>query len=122
MRLISTIESRRRLTRKIVPCEYQSNPVTKVGMAEPSIRNPLYRSIPMLSHHGNDIFRVSNQTLARVWHPDGFYKEKDKLSKLSNREGFVLSRHLACMGRDQWPLVLGVGGKKIAVIPATGIR
>jgi len=25
---------------------------------------------------------VSNQTLARVWHPDGFYKEKDKLSKL----------------------------------------
>jgi len=26
------------------------------------------------------------------------------------------------MGRDQWPLVLGVGGKKIAVIPATGIR
>jgi hypothetical protein len=91
-------------------------------MAEPSIRNPLYRSIPMLSHHGNDIFRVSNQTLARVWHPDGFYKEKDKLSKLSNREGFVLSRHLACMGRDQWPLVLGVGAKKIAVIPATGIR
>src|SRR5215813_2117069 len=49
MRLISTIESRRRLVRKIVPCEYQSNLVTKLGMAEPSIRNPLYRSIPIAS-------------------------------------------------------------------------
>ena len=47
MRLISTIESRRRLARKIVPCEHQSCSVAKVGIAEPSIRNPLYRSIPI---------------------------------------------------------------------------
>jgi hypothetical protein len=45
MRLISTIELRRRV-RKIVPCEYQSNPVAKLGTAEAVIRNPLYRSIP----------------------------------------------------------------------------
>jgi len=47
MRLISTIESRRRLARKIVPREHQSCSVAKVGIAEPSIRNPLYRSIPI---------------------------------------------------------------------------
>ena len=47
MRLISTIESRRRLARKIIPCEHQSCSVAKIGIAEPSIRNPLYRSIPI---------------------------------------------------------------------------
>jgi hypothetical protein len=43
MRLISTIELRRP-ARKIVPCEYQSNPVAKFGTAEAVIRKPLYRS------------------------------------------------------------------------------
>src|SRR5262249_48980930 len=81
MRLISTIESRRRLVRKIVPWEYQSNPVAKVGMAEPSIRNPLYGSIPMLSHHGNDIFSCQIRL-----YPESVIRmasiRRDKLSKL----------------------------------------
>jgi hypothetical protein len=32
--------------RRIVPWEYQSNPVAKVGTAEPEIRYPLYLSVP----------------------------------------------------------------------------
>jgi hypothetical protein len=31
---------------QIIPCEYQSNPVAKVGFAVPVIRKSLYRSIP----------------------------------------------------------------------------
>src|SRR5262245_40276193 len=45
MRLISTIEPSWPL-RNIVPWEYQSKPVAKVGIAEPAIRESLYRSIP----------------------------------------------------------------------------
>jgi hypothetical protein len=45
MRLTSTIELSRP-GRKTIPCEYQSKPVANVGTAEPSIKNPLYCSIP----------------------------------------------------------------------------
>jgi hypothetical protein len=45
MCLTSTIEPRR-AGRKTIPCEYQSNPVAKVGTGEVIIRKPRYRSIP----------------------------------------------------------------------------
>src|SRR4029077_214819 len=51
MRWTSTIELRLP-GRRTMPWAYQSNPVAKVGTAEPSIRNPLYRSI---SHCLNNI-------------------------------------------------------------------
>ena len=45
MRLTSTIELSRP-GRKTIPCEYQSNPVAKVGFAEVVIRKSSHRSIP----------------------------------------------------------------------------
>jgi hypothetical protein len=42
MRLTSTIELRRP-GRKMIPCEYQSKPVAKVGTAEPSIFSGVHR-------------------------------------------------------------------------------
>jgi hypothetical protein len=49
MRLTTTIELNRP-GRKTMLCEYQSNPVAKVGFAVPVIRKSFYRSIPIASH------------------------------------------------------------------------
>jgi len=38
-----------------VPCDYQSKPFAKFGVADPAVRKPLYRSIPhCLAMNGDD--------------------------------------------------------------------
>src|SRR5262249_25077960 len=52
MCLISTTELKRP-GRRIVPCEYQSNPVAKVGTAEPEIKNPCIAPFPIAEPFGD---------------------------------------------------------------------
>jgi hypothetical protein len=66
MRLTPTIELRRP-GRKTIPCEYQSKPVAKVGTAEPSIRNPLYRSIPIFRKPYSTVAQGPARTVSRHW-------------------------------------------------------
>src|ERR1700745_3881334 len=65
IRLISTIEPRRP-ARRIVLCEYHSNRVANVVVAEPLIKNFLYRSI---SHCLN---RLNRALLSKVLRQKGY--------------------------------------------------